>query len=152
PGLTTNWDDALRRDLLRQLRDDGIDVGKMTDRQAVERVAEWLLARGKYRYMFGTYFVHFPNGNPEIFPGLEEAFRREQGNTDFPFDQHLQHEVFGKGMFENRCYGTCTSTAIYLTTCLRAVGIPTRMILAIPPADGSDPAQLRMIEDHISHH
>jgi hypothetical protein len=152
PGVTTNWDDALRRDLVRELQADGIDLRDMTDRQVVERVADWLLARGKYRYMFGTYFVHFPKGKAEIFPGLEPAFRREQGNTDLPFDEHLQHEVFGKGMFENRCYGTCTSAAIYLTTALRAAGIPTRMILAIPPADGSDPRQVRMIEEHISHH
>ena len=27
--------------------------------------------------MFGTYYVHFPNGKPEVYPGLEEAFRRE---------------------------------------------------------------------------
>src|SRR5579863_6842369 len=81
-GVTTNWDDAMRRDLVKQLRADRIDIGEMTDREVVEQVAGWLLARGKYRYMFGTYFVHFPDGKGEIFPGLEDAFRREQGNTD----------------------------------------------------------------------
>ena len=151
-GITTNWDDAMRRDLIGQLQVDGINLAELADRHVVERVADWLLSHGKYRYMFGTYFVHFPNGKAEILPGLENAFRKEQGNTDLPFDQHLQHEVFGKGMFENRCYGTCTSTAVYLTTALRAVGIPTRMILAIPLADGSDSRQVRMIEDHIAHH
>lgn len=152
PGITTNWDAGMQRNLIRELQADGIDVREMSDREAVERVSTWLLARGKYRYMFGTYFVHFPDGKAELLTGLEEAFRREQGNTDLPLAEHLQHELFGKGMFENRCYGTCTSTAIYLTTALRAVGIPTRMILAIPPADGTDPAQVKMIEDHISHH
>jgi hypothetical protein len=152
PGFTTNWDDSMRRNLIAALKADGIDLSGMTDRQVVERVAAWLLARGKYRYMFGTYFVHFPEGKAQIFPGLEDAFRNEQGNTDLPFEKHLQHEVFGKGMYENKCYGTCTSTAIYLTTGLRAVGIPTRMILAIPPADGSDPRQIRMIKEHIANH
>jgi hypothetical protein len=55
-------------------------------------------------------------------------------------------------MFDNKSYGTCTSAAIYLTTGLRAAGIPTRMVLAIPVVDGSDPKQIGMIEDHIRHH
>ncbi len=150
-GVTTNWDDAMRRDLIGALQADGIDLQALTDRQVVERVADWLLARGKYQDVFTTYFVHFPNGKAEIFPGLEEAFGIKPGNTEL-FDKQMQHEVFGKGMFENKCYGTCTSAAIYLTTGLRAVGIPTRMILAIPPADGSDSRQIQMIEDHIAHH
>ena len=151
-GVTTNWDEPMRRELLRELHASGIDRNSLADKQVVERVSAWLLARGKYRYMFGTYFIHFPNDKAEIFPGLENAFRSEQGNTDLPFNEHLQHEVFGKGMFANKCYGTCTSTATYLTTGLRAVGIPTRLILAIPVIDGCDSRQVRMIEDYITHH
>ena len=151
-GITTNWDDAMRRDLMAALQSNGIEPQRLTDRQVVERVAGWLLARGKYRQMFGTYFVHFANREAEILPGLEDAFRSNPGNIEVPFEEHLQREVFGKGMFENKCYGACTSTATYLTTALRAVGIPTRMILTIPPVDGSDPRQIRMIEDHIANH
>lgn len=152
PGVTTNWDEDMRRDLIAALEEDDVHLDQLTDRQAVERVAGWLLDRGEFREMFGTFFVHFPDGDAEIYPGVEEAFRSDPGNTALPFDEHLQHEVFGKGMFYNRCYGSCTSTAVYLTTGLRAAGIPTRMILAIPPVDASDPAQVRMIEEHVSHH
>ncbi len=151
PGITTNWDDTLQKDLASALAQDEIDTGKMTDKQVVESVSRWLLARGKYDYKFGTYFVHFPGGEAKLYPGLEDAFQREQGNTALPLQEHLQRELFGKGMFYNQSYGTCTSTAIYLTTGLRAVGVPTRMVLAIPVVDGSDPAQTRMIRDHISH-
>jgi hypothetical protein len=151
-GATTNWDDAMRRDLIAALKAYGIELQRLTDQQVVERVAAWLLARGQYRQMFGTYFVRFANRQAEILPGLEAAFRSNPGNMELPFEEHLQHEVFGKGMYDNKCYGACTSTAIYLTTGLRAVGIPTRMILAIPPVDGSDPRQVRMIEEHIAHH
>ena len=150
PGVTANWDDAMQRDLLAALQQDGIQVDHLTDKQVIEQVAPWLLARGRYRYMFGTFFLHFPAGKPEILPGLEEAFRRERGNTDLPFAEHLQHEVFGKGMYYNKCYGTCTSTAVYLTTALRALGIPTRMILTIPPVDSSDPRQVQMLESGIA--
>ena len=54
-------------------------------------------------------------------------------------------------MFASKFYGTCTSTAVYQTTVLRALGIPTRMILCIPPADASDPAQLEMVEKSLTH-
>jgi hypothetical protein len=151
-GITTNWDEAMRSDLIAELKNDGIDLSGITDKHVVERVARWLLARGKYRDQFGTYFVHFPNGRAEILPGLEEAFRTNRQNGELPFDQHMEREVYGKGMFENKCYGTCTSTAIYLTTALRAVGIPTRMVLAIPPIDGADSKQVRLIDEQIAHH
>lgn len=151
-GITTNWDDEMRRDLIAKLQGDGIVLSGRTDKEIVQNVSSWLLKRGSYRYMFGTYFVHFPDGKAKILDGLEDAFRREQGNTDLPFEQHVQREVFGKGMYENKCYGTCTSTAVYLTTALRAIGIPTRMVLAIPVVDGTDPLQVKLIEDHISHH
>jgi hypothetical protein len=149
-GLVTNWDRALRETLFAELRERGVDPEKTTDRELVERTARWLLDRAKYTYRFGTYFVHFPDGKPAIYPGLEEAFRRERGNTEFPLEEHWQHELFGKGMFDNRSYGTCTSTAIYLTTGLRALGIPTRMVLAIPFVDPSDPEQLAMVREGIT--
>jgi len=151
PGLTTNFDDQMKEALLTALKGDNLNVATMTDKQIVENVAAWLLNRGKYRYMFGTYFVHFPQGKIEIYPGLEDAFRREKGNTTLPFPEHCQHEIYGKGMFNNRSYGTCTSTAIYLTTGLRAIGIPVRMVLAIPCIDATDPEQVGIIEKHISH-
>ena len=151
PGLTTNFDGQMKEALLAALKADNLNVATMTDRQIAENVAAWLLDRGKYRYMFGTYFVHFPQGKIEIYPGLEDAFRREKGNTTLPFIEHCQHEIYGKGMFNNRSYGTCTSTAIYLTTGLRAIGIPARMVLAIPCIDATDSEQVEMIKKHISH-
>lgn len=152
PGVTTNWDAKLRADVFKALRADGLNVEKMSDAEAVRRVAKWLFGRAKYRYMFSTYFLHFPKGQAEILPGLESAYRREPGNTELPFAKQNQHEVFGKGMFYNRSHGTCTSSAIYLTTCLRAIGIPCRMVLAIPVVDSNDPIQLSLIERGITNH
>src|SRR5262249_38089446 len=51
PGVTTNWDDAMRQELLRELAKDGIDPDKLTDKEVVEKVSPWLLRRAKYRYM-----------------------------------------------------------------------------------------------------
>jgi hypothetical protein len=152
PGITTNWDPKMREDLLKKLRNDRIELEHLTDKAVVEKVSRGLLSQARYRYMFGTYFVHFPNGKPAIFPGLEDAFKREKGNTKLPLNEHFQHELFGRGMFYNKSYGTCTSVATYLTTGLRAAGIPTRMVLAIPVVDPSDAKQLQMLEERLTNH
>jgi len=67
---------------------------------------------------------------------LPTASERERGDPKRTVQQQFEHELLGEEMFANRTYGTCTSTAIYQTMVLRALGIPTRMILCIPLADG----------------
>ncbi len=154
PGLTTNWDARLKADLVDALKKDNFDVAKKTDAEVVRHVAQWLLKRGKFEDVFGTYFVDFPDDGPRIMPGLEQAFSEYKGgvNARLPLGEHFEHELFGKGMFYNKCYGTCTSTATYLATALRALGIPTRMVLAIPVVDANDSEQLKLVEHGISNH
>ena len=43
PGVTTNWNKKMRKDLLAALKKDGIDVPTLTDREAVEKVSAWLM-------------------------------------------------------------------------------------------------------------
>ena len=62
PGVTTNWDKAMRGELLAALRADGIDPDRLDDKALVERVSAWALRRASHRNMFCTYFVHFPDG------------------------------------------------------------------------------------------
>ncbi len=66
-GVTTNWDDAMRRDLLAQLRDDGIDVDLLSDRATVEQVSRWALRRVPSRKMFNAFHVHYPDGVPSVW-------------------------------------------------------------------------------------
>jgi hypothetical protein len=105
--------------------------------------------------VFTTYYVYFPDGKPSIYPGLEDAFEREfnrdKENYNWTIDQHFDHELLGKGMFYNKTHGSCTSFAVYLTTVLRAIGIPTRMIIVIPAVDASDSLELRLVRDGITH-
>jgi hypothetical protein len=152
PGVTTNWDEAMRQDLLRELAKDGIDPDKLTDKEVVEQVSRWLFKRSKYRSMFCTFYVGFRDGKPAVLPGLEKAFERDKGDPKWTVQEQLEHELFGKEMFARKTYGTCTSTAVYQATVLRALGIPTRMILCIPLADGSDPAQVAMVEKGLTNH
>jgi hypothetical protein len=102
--------------------------------------------------MFGTYFVHFPGGRPAVYPGLEDAFEREKGDPNWSPAQQFEHELLGKEMFARKTYGTCTSAAVYQATVLRALGLPTRMILAIPVADASDDTQLALVEKGLTNH
>ena len=157
PGPATNWDDPMRKDLLAELTADGIVVDELTDKQVVERVSSWLISRSRnLDKVFTTYYVYFPDGHPKIYPGLEGAFEhefnRDKDNYDWTLDQHFDHELLGKGMFYNKTRGSCTSLAVYLTTVLRALGIPTRMVVVIPAIDANDKDQLKMVEKGIHHH
>ena len=155
PGITTNWDEKLRKDIIVALEADNIHLEKLTDKEAVERVSSWLMRRARYLdKAFTTYYVYYPDGHPKIYPGLESAFElefgRDKANYNWTIDGHFDHELLGKGMFYNKTHGSCTSFAVYLTTVLRAIGIPTRMVLAIPIADSSDPNQIQLVKKNIS--
>lgn len=152
PGITTNWDEAMRKDLLRELAKDGIDPDKLTDKEVVERVSRWMFQRSRYRYMFCTFYIDFADGKPRVLPGLEKAFQREKGDPKWTVEQELEHELFGRTMFNNKTHGTCTSTAVLQSTVLRALGIPTRIILCIPLADGSDATQLQLLDKGLTNH
>jgi hypothetical protein len=140
------------KELLRELAKDGIDPDKLTDKEVVEQVSRWLFKRSQFHNMFCTFYVGFPDGKPQVLPGFAQAFERDKGDPKWTVQQQFEHELFGREMFAHKTYGTCTSTAVYQTTVLRALGIPTRMILCIPLADGSDLAQVEMIEKGLTNH
>jgi RNA polymerase sigma factor (sigma-70 family) len=152
PGITTNWDDAMRRDLVAALRTDGIDPDRLDDRNLVTRATAWLMDNSKFVNMFCTHYVYYPEGRAAIYPGLEQSFDHEKGDRAWTVQGQLDRELFGRTMYAHRTHGTCTSTAVFLTTALRALGIPTRMVLGIPTVDANDPAQLAMVSDGIHHH
>jgi hypothetical protein len=152
PGITTNWDEAMRRDLIAALRIDGIEPEALDDKQLVDRVSQWLMNTSKFTNMFCTHYVAFPNGQATIYPGLEAKFESDKGDPSWTRKQQFERELFGRSMFANRSHGTCTSTAVYLTTVLRALGIPTRMVLALPLVDATDPAQVELVRENLHHH
>jgi hypothetical protein len=152
PGVTTNWDAAMRRELLAELAKSGIDPDQLTDKEVVEKVSRWLCARCGYRSMFGTMYVGFPGNKPAVLAGLEQAFDHDKGDPKWTVVEQFAHELLGKEMYQCRTRGSCTSSAVLLTTVLRAVGIPTRMILAVPIADVNDPGQVALVEKNVHHH
>ncbi len=151
PGPTSNWDEPMRADLFGALARDGIDAQALDDRTLVERASKWLLDRARSLDGFTTFLSRFVDGRVELYPGLEETARRELAKTGLTLEEQWQRELFARGMYEHRTRGTCTSTAIYLDGCLRALGVPTRIVLAIPVVDASDEREVALVE-RLRHH
>jgi hypothetical protein len=152
PGITTNWDENMRRDLVAALRKDGIEADRLDDRELVTRVSRWLMNQTPSTNMFCTHYMTYKDGKPIIYPGLEAKFASDQGDPSWTIEQQLERELFGRSMFANRSRGTCTSSAVYITTVLRALGIPARMLMAIPLVDANDADQVAMVRDNLHHH
>lgn len=150
PRPAANWDPELQKQILADLKADGIDPNTMDDKTLVPKVASWALNRCQHNDQFGAWMVDFKDGKPEVVPSLREAFAAHEPSG--MSDQALfDREILGKGMYLNKTHADCTSSASYLTTVLRAIGIPTRIIVTVPAADGNDPAQVKMLGDAIRH-
>jgi transglutaminase-like putative cysteine protease len=151
PSPFENWDEAMRRDLVEELRQAGIDPDRLTDKQLVERVSAWAMNRAHSTHAFSIWGVYCPDGKPTVYPPLREKFDRQKPDPSWTDQQMLDQEVLGRSMYYNKVHGSCTSSAVYLATILRALGIPTRIVFCIPPFDPNDDAQAQMFYNSICH-
>jgi hypothetical protein len=146
PGLTANWDEGMRLRLLGELAQSGIYPDRLTDRQLVQSVSTWLLRRqtgGPAPFI--AYFVDFKDGKPFVPAETRRAFDAEKVHLGLRSDDEaFQKGLFGRGMFEAKTRGSCTPSAILQATVLRALGIPTRLILTIPPMDANVASQRQL--------
>ena len=147
PGPTSNWDAELADALFEALAAEGIDPAELDDRTLVERASEWLCQHAQSHDGFSTYLTSFDEqGKPFVEPGLTAAVKRGESEENLTLEEQWQRELFAKGMFENARRGSCTSSAIYLSGCLRALGVPTRTILTTPLVDASDEREMQSLE------
>lgn len=152
PTITENWDEQMRADLIAELRKDGIDPDKLTDKQLVAQVSHWLMRRNHFTKTFAVWDVYYPAGKPEVFPSLRTNFDHEKTSPDMSDQALFDSEVLGRSMFYNRTRGSCTSSAVLMATVMRALGIPTRIAFFVPTADGNDPQQRKMLLENIHDH
>lgn len=145
PGITANWDPAMRAELVRRLTEAGIDPETLDDKSLVERASQWLLEHAQVHDGFTTFASRFENGRATLHPDIAPSIERGRAGAERTLEEEWQRELFAKGMFEHGVRGTCTSTAIYLNGCLRALGIPTRIVLCVPAIDTSDPREPFML-------
>jgi len=151
PTATENWDEAMRRDLIAELRQANIDPDRLTDKQLVERVSAWAMNRAHSTRAFSIWGVYFPDGKPAVYPPLQDAFDREKPDPTWTDQQMFEQETLGRSMFYNKVHGACTSSSVYLATIFRALGLPARIVFCIPPFDPNDDAQARMFYGNIHH-
>jgi transglutaminase-like putative cysteine protease len=151
PTPTENWDETMRRDLVAELRQDGIDPDRLTDKQLVEQVSRWAEKRAHLTQAFGIWAVNYPDGKPAVYPPLREAFEERKPDKTWTDQQMFDQELLGRSMFYNKVHGSCTSYSVYVATLLRALGIPTRIIFCIPPFDPNDDAQAGMFYANVHH-
>ena len=152
PTASENWDETMRRDLVAELREAGIDPDHLTDKQLVEQVSKWAMHRAYSTQAFGIWAVYYPDGRPTVYPPLREAFDKQKPDKSWTDEQMFEQEALGRSMYYQKVHGSCTSCSVYLATILRALGIPTRIVFCIPPFDPNDEAQARLFYDAIHHH
>ena len=100
---------------------------------------------------FAIWAVYYPNGRPTVYPPLREAFDQQKPHKTWPDQQMFDQEVLGRSMFYRKVHGACTSTAVYLATIFRALGIPTRIVVCIPPFDPNNDAQAETFYSNVHH-
>ena len=149
PTVTCNWDAAMQTDVLRELKSAYIQVPNTITLDFVRQVARWALSRstfdGNSDAMPPDWFVTFRNGRPQVPAELRHAFEASRPVAGLSDEQVFERQLFGRQMFISRRHGQCTSTAIYLATILRSLGVPTRILYFIPPCDGNDASQVRSL-------
>lgn len=152
PGPTSDWTADMRRDLLAALGSDGIDVAKLDDKAVVEQVSAWLMDHADYHDGFSSFITAFDeDGKPFVPEELQGEVQRGSPGERLSLEEQWRCEISARGMFETGRRGSCTSSAIYLSGCLRAVGIPTRTILCIPLVDAGDSREREMLEERLQH-
>lgn len=153
PGPTSNWTPAMRKELLAALKADGIDVDELDDKEVVEQVSAWLMKHAEYHDSFTTFVTSFDEqGRPFVDEELEDAVESGQAGKGLTLEEEWERELFARGMFEHGARGSCTSSAIYISGCLRAVGIPTRTVLCIPLIDANDERERELVEERLRNH
>lgn len=152
PGPTSDWDAELRKGLTRALAEAGIDVDELSDREVVEQVSSWLMEHARHEDGFTSFITSFDeHGRPYVEEELAERAERGVAEEGRSLEEQWVREVSAKGMFEHGVRGSCTSSAIYISGCMRAVGIPTRTVLCIPLIDASDAHEHELAASRLTH-
>jgi hypothetical protein len=152
PGRTSNWTPKMRDEMVAALKADGIDVAKLDDKTLVEKASKWIFAQTKFADGFTTYCSTFEGGKAHVLPGLEGAAERGKNESGLTLDEQWDRELFAAGMWERKVHGSCTSSAIFVDGCLRALGIPTRVVLFMPCVDGSDEREVGWLATKLTNH
>ncbi|MEM1451909.1 MAG: transglutaminase domain-containing protein [Planctomycetota bacterium] len=151
-GPTSNASPELGKEIRRAMAKSGAEIGDLETGEGVVAAARWLLDRAEYRDGFTTFLTGFTEeGLPFVPDDLSEVFERESDRAGRSLTASWDEELFAAGMFQTGRRGSCTSSAIYLSGCLRALGVPTRTVLCIPIIDATDESEWRFVDVNLEH-
>ncbi|MBN8217094.1 MAG: hypothetical protein J0L75_10675 [Spirochaetes bacterium] len=136
PRKVCQWDEDLRVRLVKVLRNDRIDPTLLTDTDLVETVVPWLLKNGRCLDKASLAYRVDMRGKVPAFPA----------NLAAAFDAEKPEEIEGRETFANlvgnarnmvvtRSYEWGLPWCAYVTTVLRALGIPSRLVQFAPIHD-----------------
>lgn len=155
PTQTSNWDESMRAQLLTALSQAGINPAQLSDKELVEKVSAWVMSSFNGNAPFVAFFVDIADGKAKLIPELLPRLKSDNAdNAAFDItrlDEMLQLGTFGRTLFAARKIGSCTPSAILISTVLRALGIPTRIILTVPVIDPNSETQQASINSKITH-
>jgi hypothetical protein len=90
-----------------------------------------------------TFYIEVVNGKVKIvYPDKFNEIKTEHFISD---ESVLNHLTFGEAMYRNRMRGTCSSSAIFVNTLLRAIDFPTRIVTSNPIVNYTDSSQVKLI-------
>lgn len=155
PGPTSDWDPALRDRIVADFaKEASIDerstqvtnLTSLDDRTLAEVASRWLMERSVFHNGFTAFVTAFDDAGE---PFVVDEFRGDRSLEEF--EAEWKRELSAAGMYAAKEHGSCSSSAIYLSGCLRAVGLPTRTILCIPIVDAGDEREMEMVQQGIGH-
>jgi hypothetical protein len=151
PGLCANWDKELQQRLAAELAERGVELAELDDAETARAVSKWLMERSAFEDSFTTFALEFERGRPRVPEHRRAEIDATLARFGRTLEQQLERELFGKGMFTHKIHGSCTSSAIYLSTGLRAAGLPTRTVLVTPLVDANDEREVAWLDARITH-
>jgi hypothetical protein len=143
---TSDFDADMAREFAAELAKAGLDLATVDDKTLVERATRWILDHTAYQDSFTTFCSTFEGGAVRVLPGLESTAEQGLAQDGLTLEDSWQRELFARGMWRNKMHGSCTSSAIFWTGCLRALGIPTRIVLCTPVIDATDEREWKLAE------
>lgn len=148
PGPSNDWTSEMQQELVANLKATGIDVDALNDKQLVEQASQWLCKHAQHKDGFTSFVTAWDeSGKPYIPEALLESAARGMSKNNRDLSEQFEREVSAAGMFKHQQRGSCTSSAIYLNGCLKALGVPTRTILCIPIIDAGDRGEVAMLKN-----
>jgi hypothetical protein len=148
PGPSNDWTPEMQKELVAKLKATGINVDTLNDKQLVEQASRWLCDHAKHEDGFTSFVTAWDeSGNPYVPDALLDSAKRGMSQKNREIKDQFEREVSAAGMFKHQQRGSCTSSAIYLNGCLKALGIPTRTILCIPIIDAGDEREMAMLNN-----